>query len=73
MDRHMQVLEALKTLNPSAADTLTYAQSCLVFTETMKKQHDCNDCLAKKDCQYAPKLGQVTRINCYGWVGEEKV
>lgn len=40
------------------------------YVDYMSKLHDCNDCKSKKDCPYAPKLGEQVRINCFGWVGE---
>ena len=34
--------------------------------------HDCNDC-GRKDCPYAPKAGQMVRINCPLWeIGEDE-
>lgn len=32
---------------------------------------DCNTCSSKKDCPHAPKLGEMTRINCYLWKGND--
>lgn len=42
------------------------------YTDMISKLHDCNDCKAKKDCPKAPKLGQMTRINCFAWVGDQE-
>lgn len=42
------------------------------YVDTISKLHDCNDCKAKRNCPYVPKLGQHTRINCFAWVGEEQ-
>lgn len=42
------------------------------YTDRISKLHDCNDCKAKKDCPNVPKLGQMTRINCFAWVGDQE-
>ena len=40
------------------------------FLERIKNLHDCNDCGAKNKCEYMPRYGDYTRINCPLW--EEK-
>lgn len=32
---------------------------------------DCNTCLKKHRCKFAPKPGQVTRINCFDHLGHK--
>lgn len=66
----VHILEQLKTKNPNCIFALNYAQNAIEYMERITKLHDCNDCLAKNDCNYAPRLGDFTRINCYGWVGK---
>lgn len=29
--------------------------------------NDCNNCGKRMSCEYMPKLGQITRINCPLW------
>ncbi len=29
--------------------------------------NDCNNCGIKKECEYAPKAGQLARLNCPLW------
>ena len=41
----------------------------LAYFEYLAEQHDCNDCY-NKDCGYAPKWGEPTRVNCPHWKGE---
>ena len=42
------------------------------YMKKISELNDCNTCAAKKDCLYAPKPGQMARINCFSWVGKEK-
>ena len=42
-------------------------QSCVVVTERVKSCKDCNSCGKRYDCEYVPRLGETTRINCPLW------
>ena len=52
------------------ADMLSYAAECIKFCQRAILSHDCNDCGAIKECQYAPGWGEQTRINCPLWKEE---
>lgn len=34
------------------------------YAERVNALPDCNDCGKAKECEYAPKPGEYTRINC---------
>lgn len=36
----------------------------LLLLEEILKRGDCNTCGKRKDCEYAPKLGEIVRYNC---------
>lgn len=38
------------------------------FFDDIVNRPDCNTCI-KKDCEYRPKPGQITRFNCHLWEG----
>lgn len=41
-----------------------YIHDCLSLLKNIQDCGDCNVCASKKDCQYAPKVGQMVRYNC---------
>lgn len=41
-----------------------------VHSEGVSKLPDCNDCGKAKTCEYKPRLGAYTRINCPLWEKE---
>jgi transcription elongation factor Elf1 len=43
-----------------------------IHSDMVMALHDCNDCGAKAECQYIPRLGEMTRINCPHWKPEEE-
>lgn len=51
-----------------------YLHDCLSLLKNIQDSGDCNVCASKKDCQYAPKWGQMVRYNCpfYKKEGAEK-
>ena len=52
------------------AKALYHAADCIQYYIRVSAFHDCNDC-GMKACQYRPKPGQTTRINCPLWTGKE--
>lgn len=42
------------------------------FDYYIKNSHDCNDCSEIKKCEYLPKPGDKTRINCPLWRGKQE-
>ena len=46
-----------------AADAIRYYERISILP-------DCNTCI-KRNCEYRPKLGSSTRINCPHWTGEK--
>lgn len=45
------------------------AADCINYYVRITSYHDCNDC-GEKTCQYKPRLGETTRINCPLWVSK---
>ena len=41
-----------------------YLYDCLSALKNIQDSGDCNVCASQKDCQYAPKAGQMVRYNC---------
>ena len=41
-----------------------YELDCLMAYRTIEVSGDCNTCVARKDCEYVPKAGQLVRYNC---------
>ena len=41
-----------------------YIYDCLMDYRLILKSGCCNDCSKKKNCEYAPKPGQLVRYNC---------
>ena len=52
------------------ANALFLASECIKYYIRVSACHDCNDC-GMKACQYRPKPGQTTRINCPLWIRKE--
>lgn len=46
---------------------LLYVVDCINYYQTMSSCNDCNDCGKKLKCEYEPKAGEITRINCPLW------
>ncbi len=42
----------------------------LWLVENIEKLPNCNNCKDKNNCIYVPEAGQMTRINCFAWEGE---
>lgn len=57
--------EELKALCYKIIDLIDYA-------EHIGELHDCNTCVAQKNCIKAPRPGEWTRINCFAWEGVEE-
>ena len=55
---------------------LRFAADCIQYYYRVAALHDCNDCGKNRlyGCEYKPKPGEHTRINCPLWVkrGEYK-
>jgi hypothetical protein len=43
-----------------------------LHSKGVSKLPDCNDCGKAKNCEYKPRLGAYTRINCPLWEKEAK-
>lgn len=43
---------------------LYHVADCLTVYQRIISYPDCNTCGKKKTCEYCPKLGEQTRINC---------
>ena len=49
------------------ARMLLYLVDCINYYQTMSSCNNCNDCGKKLKCEYEPKAGEITRINCPLW------
>ena len=63
MSKYTSDIEDIAQALYKIADTLRYAVKVMSFD-------DCNTCEAK-NCKYRPKWGQMVRINCPLWKGDE--
>ena len=56
-----------------AISDVTYILNTLMAYRNIVDSGDCNRCGKKKNCEYAPKAGQLVRYNCpfYKRVEEE--
>lgn len=54
-------------------EELYYAnQSLRLYYDSISKLPDCNSCLKRDFCEFAPRLGEYCRINCFAYLGEPK-
>lgn len=42
-----------------------------IFFDDISKRPDCNTC-SKKECEYRPGIGKITRFNCPLWRGHKE-
>lgn len=50
--------------NTTESESEWYLYDCLSALKNIQDSGDCNVCASKKDCQYAPTVGQMVRYNC---------
>lgn len=43
---------------------VSHILDCLILLRNILKTGDCNICRKKKECEFAPELGQMVRYNC---------
>ena len=65
--RRMIILENNSCIDIAAL--LIKAADCIRYAERISALHDCNDCGKVKTCEYLPRIGENTRINCPLWMG----
>lgn len=46
---------------------LRHIADAVSLADRVSSQHTCNDCGIMKTCEYAPKWGDLVRINCPLW------
>ena len=52
---------------------LHFAADCIQYYYRISALHDCNDCGKNpNDCEYIPRCGEHTRINCPLWQESER-
>lgn len=44
-----------------------------IHSQNISKLHNCNDCGKRNGCEFAPRPGEICRINCYMWEGEDRM
>ena len=49
-----------------------YVIDSLTCLKNIMESGDCNTCLKKNTCEFAPKLGELVRYNCFAYLGDEK-
>ena len=47
--------------------TLYHIIDAINYAERITQLPCCNDC-GRKNCSYAPNVGEYTRINCFYWI-----
>lgn len=50
-------------LDKAIADTASILDH-LVLLREIQNTGDCNTCKVKKNCRFAPKIGEIVRYNC---------
>lgn len=71
-----KLLELVKAYKEERVLVFTEKQIALKIKEFLVSLHeiitkgDCNEC-RKKDCEYRPQWGEITRFNCPLWVAKE--
>lgn len=53
------------------AETLNFALGCTIFCKNISTLPDCNTCGNKHSCEYVPRVGAYTRINCPHYSAEK--
>lgn len=48
----------------NAISEMAYILDCLIVYREIIKTGDCNECMKKNECKYAPKAGRMVRYNC---------
>ena len=51
---------------------LRHIADAVQLADRVSKQHNCNDCGIKMECEYVPKWGDPVRINCPLWRKEDQ-
>ena len=51
---------------------VAYILDTLMAYRDITKTGNCNTCMARNNCPYVPKLGQLVRYNCFVYVGKDK-
>ena len=46
-----------------------YVIDSLTCLKNIMESGDCNTCLKKNACEFAPKLGEPVRYNCFAYLG----
>lgn len=54
------------------ARMLLYVVNCINYYSRVSSYNDCNNCGKNPGCEYLPRLGEMTRINCPLWEGKKK-
>lgn len=44
---------------------LWYAIDCMRYTDEITGLNNCNTCKHKDSCSHSPRIGEITRINCF--------
>lgn len=61
------LMEAYERGKADAKQELCQGCSYKSYYTRVAAQNDCNDCGARRTCQYTPKIGGIVRINCPLW------
>ena len=61
------ILEAYHRGRADEKERLCQGCSYKSYYSRVAAQNDCNDCGARRTCQYVPKIGGIVRINCPLW------
>ena len=53
------------------ANMLIHTADAIRYYLRVKSYDDCNNCGSKNVCKYAPKAGEMVRINCPLWTSKQ--
>jgi hypothetical protein len=64
----------MSRLDDTISDVAYILDTLLTYRNIVQRGGDCNTCKKKKECEYAPKPGQLVRYNCplFGWRAKDE-
>lgn len=68
--KNAELLDALMKAADAIEELSAKVESLQFFADNISKLPDCNTCLKKNLCEFAPKYGEYCRINCPAWLGQ---
>lgn len=47
-------------------------EDAMFVLDNIERLPNCNNCKSKDECEHCPVAGEMVRINCFEWVGENE-